>query len=83
MMSRTLIAKAERRWVEATARREIGHMAETVVDAVDVRAAAVGGIVDAVDAAAGRVVAAGIADVAGRAGEDTNFSPWICADSNG
>jgi hypothetical protein len=74
--------KAERRWVEATVRTEIGHLAETVVDAVHVRAAA-GGIVDAGDAAAGRVVAAGIADAAGRAGADTNFSPRICADSDG
>ena len=59
-------------------------MAETEVDAGDVRAAA-GGIVDAADAVVGRVVVVdGIAaDAAGRAGADTNFSLRIYADSDG
>ena len=68
--------------VAATVRTEIGRMAETVADGVDVRVAAVG-IVDAAGAVEGLVVAGGIADAAGRAGADTNFSLRIYADSDG
>jgi len=60
-------------------------MAETEVDAGDVRAAA-GGIVDAVDAVVGRVVVVDgtAAGAAGRAGEDTrSFLPRICTDQHG
>jgi|SRR5208282_974613 len=82
MMSRTSIAKADRhRLVEAIVRTEIGRMAETVADGVDVRAAA-DAIVDVADAVEGRAVAGGIADAAGRAGEDTSHgSALICTDN--
>jgi len=86
-LSQTSTAKADlRRSAAAIVLMEIGRrMAETEVDAVDVRAAA-GGIVDAAGAVVGLVaVADGIAaDAAGRAGEDTrNFLPRICTDQHG
>ena len=84
MMNRTLTAKVERRRLVAgaTALMATGRTAETVVDGVDVLAA--GWIVDAEDAVEGRVAAGGIADAAGRVGEDTRTStPRIYTDSLG
>jgi hypothetical protein len=82
--SRISIATERRLWPAATGRVEIVLRGEIVAGAADGRAAA-GEIVDvggAVDARA--VVAGGIADAAGRAGEDTRkLSPRIYADSHG
>jgi hypothetical protein len=64
----------EHRWRAATGLTVIVRMVEIVAGAVDVRAVA-GVIVDAADGVDVRaVVAAAIADAAGRAGEDTKNS---------
>src|ERR1700674_4601192 len=87
MMSRTSTAKADRRRLAAViVLTAIVRMAETAVDAVDVRVAAAAGIVGAVGAADGLAAAGGIVADAGdrvEAAEGTKkFLPRIVADSH-
>jgi len=85
-MSRTLIARADRRRLElaVTVLTEIvRRMAEIAADAVEGRVV-VGAIADAAGAVDVLVVADGIvADAAGRAGEGTNFFATDFADLHG
>jgi len=86
-MSRTLIARADRRRLElaVTVLTEIvRRMAEIAADAVEGRVV-VGAIADAAGAVDVLVVVEDgiVADAAGRAGKALTSSPRICTDSHG